>query len=116
MLSWILLIIIIALLSVIGFMLSERIFGRGEALEPLPLGPEVIELNRRAVEEGRLDDVTLEVVHRGYRMDQVDALVAQLAGDRVARPGVGRASEVRTRPGENEVDCYTTDTTRVEHD
>ena len=116
MLSWILLIIIIALFSVIGFMLSERIFGRGEALEPLPPGPEVIEANHRAVEEGRLGDVTLEVVHRGYRMDQVDALVAQLARARGADPGVERASAGRTRPVENGVDCYETDTTRVEHD
>ena len=124
MLSWILLTIIIALVCVIGLMISSRVFGRGEALEPLPPSADIIEGNRRAVEAGDLDGITLEVVHRGYRMDQVDALVEQLAAQRGvvqgAAPGAGRRAERASQPaahaGQNGVDCYETETTRVEHD
>ncbi|WP_342319505.1 cell division protein DivIVA [Corynebacterium mayonis] len=76
--SWILLIVIIALVSVIGFLLSSKIFGRGEELAPMPPSREVIAHNHRALAEGRVADIELEVVHRGYRMDQVDALVEDL--------------------------------------
>ncbi|MDY5784799.1 cell division protein DivIVA [Corynebacterium sp.] len=99
MLSWILLILIIAIVCTIGFVLSARIFGRGEALDPMPPTGETVARNRQAVAEGRFGDVELEVVHRGYRMDQVDALVSQLIeqrressrddnGDREERSGV----------------------------
>ena len=33
---------------------------------------------RAAVAEGRFEDITLEVVARGYRQDQVDALIEYL--------------------------------------
>lgn len=106
MLSWILLILLTALFSAIGFVLSARLFGRGERLEPLPASGEVIEGNRRALGEGRLDDVTFDVVHRGYRMDQVDALIEELA----ARAGLPATP---AGPRENGVDCYETETSRA---
>lgn len=81
MLSWIILILILALLSIIGVRVFASVFGRGEALPPMPPTSEVKEANRHAVEEGNFGDIQLEVVHRGYRMDQVDALLEQLAGD-----------------------------------
>lgn len=80
MLSWIILILVLVLLSIIGVKLFATVFGRGEALPPMPPTAEVKEANRRAVEEGNFGDIQLEVVQRGYRMDQVDALIEQLAG------------------------------------
>lgn len=80
MLSWIVLILILALLSIIGVRVFASVFGRGEAQPPMPPTVDVKEANRRAVEEGNFGDIQLEVVHRGYRMDQVDALLEQLAG------------------------------------
>ena len=77
MLSWIILILVLILLSIIGVKLFATVFGRGEALPPMPPTAEVKEANRRAVEEGNFGDIQLEVVHRGYRMDQVDALLDQ---------------------------------------
>ncbi|WJY67767.1 hypothetical protein [Corynebacterium auris] len=93
MLSWILLIVVVALVATLGFLLSARVFGRGEALEPLPAPPAVIEHNRRVLEDGRVGDVTFEVVHRGYQMDQVDAVIAQLTGQPYGRANVGRAPQ-----------------------
>ncbi|MBC3178495.1 cell division protein DivIVA [Corynebacterium lujinxingii] len=80
MLSWIILILVLILLSIIGVKLFATVFGRGEALPPMPPTAEVKEANRRAVEEGNFGDIQLEVVQRGYRMDQVDVLIEQLAG------------------------------------
>ena len=79
MLSWILLILIVAIVCLLGVMLSVHLFGRGEALPPVGEMMDVIDNNRRAVRQGDVDAITLEVVHRGYRMDQVDDLIAQLA-------------------------------------
>lgn len=80
MLSWIVLILALAACCVLGMWLSSKIFGRGEALDPMPETEDVKAANRRAVEDGNFGDIQLEVVHRGYRMDQVDALIAQLTG------------------------------------
>ncbi|SDL64839.1 hypothetical protein SAMN04488535_0287 [Corynebacterium mycetoides] len=79
MLSWILLILVIAFVCLLGVAASVHLFGRGEALPPLGETTDVIAHNRRAVEDGDLDAVRLEVVHRGYKMDQVDALITELA-------------------------------------
>ncbi|MCZ9294216.1 cell division protein DivIVA [Corynebacterium meitnerae] len=75
MLSWILLILVIAAVFVFGIWLSASLFGRGEVLPPMDEPADVIAANRAAVAEGRFEDITLEVVARGYRQDQVDALV-----------------------------------------
>lgn len=79
MLSWILLILVIAIVCLLGTMVSIHLFGRGEALPPVAETTDVIARNTRAVHEGDFGEITLEVVHRGYRMDQVDALIAELA-------------------------------------
>lgn len=94
MLSWLLLILVIAAIAVFGAWVSASIFGRGEALPPMDEPQDVIDANRRAVEEGRFDDIALEVVPRGYRQDQVDALVAQLAGQRRAAGGPADARKI----------------------
>ena len=78
MLSWILLILVIAAVAVFGIWLSASLFGRGEVLPPMDEPADVIAANRAAVAEGRFEDITLEVVARGYRQDQVDALVEDL--------------------------------------
>lgn len=102
MLSWIILILVLALFSVIGVRVFAGVFGRGEALPPMPPTEEVKQANRRAVEEGNFGDIQLEVVQRGYRMDQVDALIAQLTGqepDAAAETRVESAETVATSEG-----------------
>lgn len=101
MLSWIILILALALFSILGLWLFSAIFGRGEALPPMEDTADVKAANRLAVEEGRFGDIQLEVVHRGYRMDQVDALIAQLTG--AEETPVGENSvESATNPVERE--------------
>ncbi|WP_408910780.1 cell division protein DivIVA [Corynebacterium gottingense] len=95
MLSWIILILVLALFSVLGTLLASSIFGRGETQPPMPDTENVKAANRRAVEDGNFDDIQLEVVHRGYRMDQVDALIAQLTGQDTAEWRDDETAEAR---------------------
>ena len=78
MLSWVILILVIAAIAVVGVLVSASIFGRGEALPPMDEPQDVIAANRAAVDFGRYNDIALEVVPRGYRQDQVDALIEHL--------------------------------------
>lgn len=111
MLSWIVLILVLAALSIIGVRVFASVFGRGEQLPPMPPTEEVKEANRRAVEEGNFGDIQLEVVQRGYRMDQVDALIAQLSGHEtpVAESEVAEAAA----PAQSRVELAGTDVTDV---
>lgn len=78
MLTWILMIIILAALVVLFSWLFARLFGRGEETEPMAAEDEVIELNRVAVGAGQIDEIMFETVLRGYRQDQVDDVIAHL--------------------------------------
>lgn len=80
---WILLIVVLLLLIVLGTWLWGTIFGRGEVTEPLEAPEKVREQNAQAVADGRVDDLRFAVVVRGYRQDQVDPVIAQLA-ERIA--------------------------------
>ncbi len=96
LLSWIVLILVLVLCSIIGVRVFAGVFGRGEALPPMPPTEEVKEANRRAVAEGNYGDIELEVVQRGYRMDQVDALIAQLTGQEEVAPDAETWTQVES--------------------
>lgn len=98
MMTWILLIIILLALIVLGTWAFGSIFGRGEMLPPLEETRDVIAANAQAVREGRIDDVSLEVVPRGYRQDQVDALIAQLAAGSPVIPQKAEAAHSDENP------------------
>lgn len=87
MLSWLILILVIVAIALFGAWVSSAIFGRGEVLPPMDEPQNVIADNRAAVDEGRYDDIALEVVPRGYRQDQVDALIAHLLDAQERRIG-----------------------------
>ena len=78
MLSWVILILVIAAIALLGVWASASVFGRGEAVPPMDEPRDVIAANRAAVDSGRYGDIALEVVPRGYRQDQVDALIEHL--------------------------------------
>ncbi|WP_297849933.1 cell division protein DivIVA [uncultured Corynebacterium sp.] len=80
MLSWLILILVIAAIAIFGAWVTASFVGRGEAIPPLDEPHDVIAANRTAVDEGRYNDIALEVVPRGYRQDQVDALLEHLLG------------------------------------
>lgn len=91
MLSWIFLIVVLVLLVIVGTWSAGRLLGRGEP-EPAADPEEVAAANERAVAAGDLDAVRFELVPRGYRPEQVEAVLDQLAGR-----GAGRGE---TRPGD----------------
>lgn len=78
MLTWILLIIVLAALVVVGTWSWGKIFGRGEVLAPMPEPKTTVEYNRRLVDGGDVADVRFELATRGYRPAQVDDVLDQL--------------------------------------
>ncbi|CAM3904210.1 DivIVA domain-containing protein [Corynebacterium frankenforstense] len=94
MLSWIFLIVVLVLLVIVGTWAAGRLLGRGEP-EPAADPQEVAAANARAVAAGDLDAVRFELVPRGYRPEQVEAVLDQLAGGegRGAGRGAARGAE-----------------------
>lgn len=78
MLSWILLLIVLAALVVVGTWFWGTLFGRGEVLPPMEDGPSVIETNRTRIGAGEIDNVRFDLVTRGYRPEQVDDAISHL--------------------------------------
>lgn len=78
MLTWILLIVLLAALVVLGTFFWGKVFGRGEVLPPLDEPETVIEDNRRRVGAGQVDEIRFELVPRGYRPEQVDDVIEHL--------------------------------------
>ncbi|MTD92427.1 DivIVA domain-containing protein [Corynebacterium hiratae] len=91
MMSWILLIVVLIALVIIGTWAWGTIVGRGTVMEAPDTAVDTNEENLRALEEGRFDDLRFDVVTRGYRQDQVDALLAaverRLGAELVASDG-----------------------------
>ncbi|MDO4910488.1 MAG: DivIVA domain-containing protein [Corynebacterium sp.] len=85
--SWIFLFIVLLICAAIFVFVFSKIFGRGEELQPLDNGV-VRADNQQAVEEGNVDDIRFEVVLRGYRQDQVDAVIDQLVAENKRLRGI----------------------------
>ncbi|RNE48464.1 DivIVA domain-containing protein [Corynebacterium alimapuense] len=79
MLTWILLIVVLAAFVVLGTWFWGRVFGRAEVLPPIEDQQKLIENNRESIATGDLDSVRFEVVPRGYRPEQVDDVIAHLS-------------------------------------
>lgn len=78
MLTWIFLIIMLALFTVLFTWLFGRLFGRGEILPPAGDPGGLTTRNRERLAEGEIDAVEFDIVPRGYRPDQVDAVIDDL--------------------------------------
>ena len=91
-LSWIFLVLIIAVLVILGIVLWAKFFGihdlaahpgtahsSGDSADAAHQETEsqIASANRRAVAHGQLAAVEFSVVPRGYRADQVDAVLAE---------------------------------------
>ncbi|WJZ02274.1 hypothetical protein [Corynebacterium freiburgense] len=78
MLLWLLFLVgVLAIVIILTFVFAA-LFGRGEALPPLPPANEIKSHNRAAIDRGDFDALRFEVVPRGYRQDQVDEVIAYL--------------------------------------
>lgn len=78
MFTWLLLIILLAVLVVLGTWFWGSVFGRGEVLPPIEDPTDVSGENLRQVEAGEWDGLRFEIVPRGYRPEQVDEVLEGL--------------------------------------
>lgn len=78
MLTWLLYISgLIAAVSVLTLVFGKTL-GRGEIMPPLVDNVSLQKLNREAVARHEFEDLRFDTVVRGYRQDQVDAVISQL--------------------------------------
>ncbi|AEG81365.1 putative secreted protein [Corynebacterium ulcerans 809] len=78
MVSWIVLIVLLVIFVAVLSWLLGMLFGRGEAVEPLAASLGLMSQNADAVRRGDLESVRFDTVLRGYRQDQVDAVIGEL--------------------------------------
>ncbi|AIU32422.1 hypothetical protein VH13_06590 [Corynebacterium ulcerans] len=78
MVSWIVLIVLLVIFVAVLSWLLGMLFGRGEAVEPLAASIGLTSQNVDAVRRGDLESVRFDTVLRGYRQDQVDAVIGEL--------------------------------------
>lgn len=78
MVSWIVLIVLLVIFVAVLSWLLGMLFGRGEAVEPLAASLGLTSQNADAVRRGDLESVRFDTVLRGYRQDQVDAVIGEL--------------------------------------
>ncbi|AEG83557.1 DivIVA domain-containing protein [Corynebacterium ulcerans] len=78
MVSWIVLIVLLVIFVAVLSWLLGMLFGRGEAVEPLAASLGLTSQNVDAVRRGDLESVRFDTVLRGYRQDQVDAVIGEL--------------------------------------
>lgn len=93
-LSWLFLLLIIAVIVVTGIVVWAKLFGVDDAAARSGTAwsgtvddsaeaarheneSQIAATNRQAVADGRIDRVEFSVVPRGYRPDQVDAVLAE---------------------------------------
>ena len=99
MMSWILLIVVLIALIIIGTWAWGSFVDRGPVMDAPDKAVDTDRENLRALEEGRFDDLRFDVVARGYRQDQVDALLAAVerrSGAKVASSGA--STDVSAEP------------------
>lgn len=78
MVSWIVLIVLLVIFVAVLSWFLGMLFGRGESAEPLGASIGLTRQNLEAVRRGDLESVRFDTVLRGYRQDQVDAVIGEL--------------------------------------
>lgn len=102
--------VFLVVVVVVVFVVAAAAVGHGDGLEPARAEPDVPRLPGDRVEPRDLDDLTLTVAVRGYRMDQVDEVLDRLRDElarrderivgleRALRTATGGADRPQTRP------------------
>lgn len=80
MFSWILILFALAVATTGLAFLFSKVFGRGEAMPQLEDTRNQKAINFDLIAAGNVDDIHFDTVIRGYRPEQVDAVIAQLKG------------------------------------
>lgn len=76
--SWIVLFVLVIVCAIVFFFIFANVFTSGEKLEPMESTPDVIANNRAAVAAGDMEAIRFDTIKRGYRPEQVDALIVDL--------------------------------------
>lgn len=94
------------LVAAVVFLLATVVFGRGEELAPLPPGSSPTRLPAADVTADDVARVRFQLTLRGYKMSEVDWVIARLGSEidtlrgRVAELESGTATMYRTSSGE----------------
>lgn len=98
--------VVMALVAAVVYLLASAVFGRGEELAPLPPGASPTRLPAEDATGDDIRSVRFQQVFRGYKMSEVDWVLARLSEEvdqlreRVAELEDGRvpvpAGDVRT--------------------
>lgn len=91
MVVWLMIIVSLVVVVALLTLIFGKALGRGEVMPPLVDNLSLQELNREAIAAQRYDSITFDTVVRGYRQDQVDAVIAQLEAE-IARLRSGEAT------------------------
>lgn len=70
--------VVMVFVAALVFLLASVLFGRGEELPPLPPGASPTRLPANDVTSDDLRDVRFQLVLRGYKMSEVDWVLARL--------------------------------------
>lgn len=73
--------LVMLLVAAVVFLLAALVFGRGEELAPLPPGSSPTRLPAEDITSDDATSVTFQLVARGYKMSEVDWVVARLGGE-----------------------------------
>lgn len=77
--SWLMLLVLLVVFTGIATFFWGTIFGKGEVMDPKPDVDELKDVNREFAKSGDFQRISFDVVPRGYRQDQVDDMLEQLA-------------------------------------
>lgn len=70
--------LVMVLVAAAVFLLAALVFGRGEELAPLPPGSSPTRLPAEDITAGDISQVKFQLVLRGYKMSEVDWVMARM--------------------------------------
>ncbi|WP_019816617.1 DivIVA domain-containing protein [Saccharomonospora saliphila] len=73
--------LVMLLVAAVVFLLASLVFGRGEELAPLAPGSSPTRLPAEDVTGADVDAVRFQIVVRGYKMSEVDWVLARLGAE-----------------------------------
>lgn len=73
--------VVMVVVAAVVFLLASVVFGRGEQLAPLPPGSTPTRLPADDIAAADVHNVRFQQVLRGYKMAEVDWVLARLAGE-----------------------------------
>lgn len=96
MLTWLLYIVGLAVVVAVLTVIFGKAFGRGEIMPPIVENIALQKLNAEALARHDFGALRFDTVIRGYRQDQVDAVLAALTQEIIALRAGAQSEETST--------------------